>query len=91
MSETQGKITQVLGNVIDVSFPKGQLPDIFDAIRVPRGEGLKDLILEVELLLGENQVRCVGMDSTDGIARGVPAFATGLSRWLERNCFSLLD
>ena len=77
MSETQGKITQVLGNVIDVEFPQGQLPDIFDAIRVPRGEGLKDLILEVELLLGENQVRCVGMDSTDGIARGVPAFATG--------------
>ena len=77
MSETQGKITQVLGNVIDVEFPQGQLPDIFDAIRVPRGEGLKDLILEVELLLGESQVRCVGMDSTDGIARGVPAFATG--------------
>ncbi len=76
MSEVQGKITQVLGNVIDVEFPQGQLPDIFDALRVPR-EGRLDLILEVELLLGDSEVRCVGMDSTDGVPRGAPVFATG--------------
>ena len=56
MAEIQGKITQVLGNVIDVQFPEGQLPDIFDAIRVPRGDGQKDLILEVELLLGGSKL-----------------------------------
>lgn len=77
MSETQGSVTQVLGNVVDVEFPKGYLPDIFDAVRVPR-EDKEDLILEVELLLGDSEVRCVGMDSTDGLRRGMPAFATGL-------------
>ncbi|MAU09353.1 MAG: F0F1 ATP synthase subunit beta [Anaerolineaceae bacterium] len=76
MSEVQGSITQVLGNVIDVQFPEGQLPDIFDAIRVPRDDD-DDLILEVELLLGDSEVRCVAMDSTDGISRGIPAFSTG--------------
>ena len=77
MSEIQGSVTQVLGNVVDVEFPKGYLPDIFDAVRVPR-EDKEDLILEVELLLGDGEVRCVGMDSTDGLRRGMPAFATGL-------------
>lgn len=77
MAEIQGKITQVLGNVVDVEFPQGQLPDIFDAIRVPMGEGKEDLILEVELLLGDSAVRCVAMDSTDGLARGVAAYGTG--------------
>lgn len=77
MSEIQGSVTQVLGNVVDVEFPKGYLPDIFDAVRVPR-EDKEDLILEVELLLGDSEVRCVGMDSTDGLRRGTPAFATGL-------------
>lgn len=77
MSEIQGSVTQVLGNVVDVEFPKGYLPDIFDAVRVPR-EDKEDLILEVELLLGDSEVRCVGMDSTDGLRRGMPAFATGL-------------
>ena len=76
MAETQGHITQVLGNVIDVAFPKGQLPDIFDAIRVPR-ENADDLILEVELLLGDSEVRCVAMDATDGLQRGTAAFGTG--------------
>lgn len=76
MAEFQGRVTQVLGNVVDVEFPQGQLPDIFDAVRIPR-EGQEDLILEVELLLGDSSVRCVGMDATDGLARGVPAYATG--------------
>jgi F-type H+-transporting ATPase subunit beta len=76
MAEVQGTITQVLGAVVDVEFPHGQLPDIFDAIRVPR-EGQADLILEVQLHLGDNAVRTVAMDTTDGLARNVPAFSTG--------------
>jgi F-type H+-transporting ATPase subunit beta len=76
MSEVQGRVSQVLGAVVDVDFPTGQLPDIFEAIRVPR-DGQDDLILEVQNLLGDNAVRTVAMDTTDGLQRGVPAFATG--------------
>lgn len=76
MAETQGKISQILGAVVDVTFLPGQLPDIFDAIRVPI-EGEQDLILEVQLLLGDSAVRTVAMDTTDGLQRGVPAYATG--------------
>ena len=82
MAEAKGTLTQILGNVIDVQFPAGNLPDIFDAIRVPlpvdkNGDAQEDLILEVELMLGEGAVRCVAMDSTDGLSRGMDAFATG--------------
>lgn len=76
MSEIKGNITQVLGNVVDVSFPAGQLPDIYEALRVPR-DNAEDLILEVELLLGDSEVRCVAMDATDGLSRGMAAYATG--------------
>jgi len=76
MSEIQGEISQVLGAVVDVNFPDGHLPEIFEAIRVPR-EGDVDLILEVQLHLGDNNVRTVAMDTTDGLQRGVPAYATG--------------
>ncbi|MCS6835044.1 MAG: F0F1 ATP synthase subunit beta [Anaerolineae bacterium] len=76
MAEAQGKVTQIFGNVVDIEFPQGQLPDIFEAIRIPRDNG-EDLILEVELLLGDSQVRTVAMDSTDGLARGMAAYATG--------------
>ncbi|NLX11510.1 MAG: F0F1 ATP synthase subunit beta [Chloroflexi bacterium] len=75
--EARGAISQILGGVVDVGFPsEAHLPDIFDAIRVPR-EGQSDLILEVQQHLGDNQVRCVAMDTTDGLQRGLPAFATG--------------
>ena len=76
MAEIQGTVTQVLGNVVDVEFPAGALPDIFDAVRVPRDEQ-EDLILEVELHLGDSAVRTVAMDTTDGLARGTKAYATG--------------
>ncbi len=76
MAEVEGRITQVLGAVVDVEFADGVLPQLYDAIRVPR-EGQLDLILEVELHVGHNTVRCVGMDATDGLARGVKAFSTG--------------
>jgi F-type H+-transporting ATPase subunit beta len=76
MAEIQGQISQVLGAVVDVGFPEGNLPNIYDAIRVPR-EGQADLILEVQMHLGDSQVRTVAMDTTDGLQRGVPAYATG--------------
>ncbi len=76
MSEILGKITQVLGAVVDVEFPQDELPNIYDAIRVPRADN-DDLILEVQLHLGHNAVRTVAMDTTDGLQRGVDAFATG--------------
>ncbi len=71
-----GQVVQVLGGVVDVEFPEGQMPEIFEAIRVPR-EGEDDLILEVQKHLGNNWVRCVAMDSTDGLQRGRQAFPTG--------------
>ncbi|MBK8026340.1 MAG: F0F1 ATP synthase subunit beta [Chloroflexi bacterium] len=76
MAEIQGRISQILGAVVDVEFPAGELPDIYHAIRVPR-EGNDDLILEVQVLLGHSVVRTVAMDTTDGLQRGVPAYATG--------------
>ena len=76
MAEMQGTVTQVLGNVVDVEFPAGQLPDIFDAVEVPR-EDEDRLILEVELHLGDSAVRTVAMDSTDGLARGAAALRDG--------------
>jgi F-type H+-transporting ATPase subunit beta len=76
MAEIEGRVSQVLGAVVDVQFPGGALPDIFDALRVPRENDL-DLILEVQMHLGDNSVRTVAMDTTDGLKRGVPAYATG--------------
>lgn len=77
MSEVQGHIVQVLGSVVDVAFnAEDRLPDIYHAIRVPRPNE-DDLILEVQTHIGNHRVRCVSMDTTDGLARNVPAFATG--------------
>jgi F-type H+/Na+-transporting ATPase subunit beta len=73
---TTGRVVQILGGVVDVEFPSEQLPEIFEAIEVPREAGLP-LILEVEKHLGNNWVRTVAMDSTDGLQRGVDAYATG--------------
>lgn len=76
MAEVEGRISQILGAVVDVDFPKGELPNIFDAVRVER-EGAEDLILEVQMHLGNNSVRTVAMDTTDGLQRGVTAYAMG--------------
>src|SRR5260221_3379070 len=76
--ELEGSIVQIQGAVVDVEFPIGtNLPDIYDAIRVPRGTEEPDLIRGVQNRLGYNQVRTVAMDSTDGFSRGMPAFGTG--------------
>lgn len=80
MSELQGKIIQVIGPVIDIEFEAGKLPKIYNSIRIPRvsTEGVKDeLIAEVQQHLGEDRVRTVAMDSTDGLVRGMDAFDNG--------------
>lgn len=80
MSELKGKIIQIIGPVVDIEFEGGQLPMIYNAIKIPRTsvEGVKeDLIVEVQQHLGEDRVRAVAMDSTDGLVRGMEAFDTG--------------
>ncbi len=80
MSEIKGKIIQVIGPVVDVEFEEGHLPKIYNAVKIPRTttEGVKeDLITEVQQHLGEDRVRTVSMDSTDGLVRGMEAFDMG--------------
>lgn len=76
MTKSQGRVVQILGGVVDVAFPEGELPEIYEAIEVPR-EGQDPLVLEVQKHLGNNWVRTVAMDSTDGLQRGMTAYATG--------------
>ncbi len=71
-----GRVVQVLGAVVDCEFPDGAMPDIYDAVRVPR-EGDEDLILEVQMDLGNNRVRALAMGATDGLPRGLDAINTG--------------
>jgi len=75
-----GKVTQVIGPVIDVEFPHGGLPNIFTALRLSN-QSINDkednLVLEVAQHLGENTVRCIAMDSTEGLTRGVRVRNTG--------------
>jgi len=75
----KGKVTQVLGSVVDVEFEAGA-PEIFSALVVKGGKDERfknDLILEVEQHLGGNKVRCIAMNSTDGLVRGAEAENTG--------------
>jgi F-type H+-transporting ATPase subunit beta len=76
MAKAIGRVAQILGGVVDVEFPEGQTPEIYEAITVER-EGKEPLVLEVQKNMGNNWVRTVSMDSTDGLQRGVPAVATG--------------
>jgi F-type H+-transporting ATPase subunit beta len=76
----EGTIAQVIGPVVDIDFPGGKLPAILNAIRIPRKtlEGVEeDLIVETQQHLGEDRVRAVAMDSTDGLVRGMKAYDTG--------------
>jgi F-type H+-transporting ATPase subunit beta len=80
MPEQNGKIIQVIGPVVDIEFENGYLPKIYNAVKIPRvtTEGKKDnLIAEVQQHLGEDRVRAVAMDSTDGLVRGMEAFDLG--------------
>lgn len=76
MEKAKGRVVQILGGVVDVEFPADQLPGIFEAIEVPR-DGGGTLVLEVQKHLGNNWVRTVAMDATDGLQRGREAFSTG--------------
>jgi F-type H+-transporting ATPase subunit beta len=76
----EGKIVQIIGPVVDIDFSGGKLPEIMNAVRIPRKnvEGIdEDLIVEVQQQLGEDRVRTVAMDSTDGLMRGMAAHDTG--------------
>jgi len=64
----QGKVVQIMGAVVDVRFEDGQLPEVLNALNIEREDGL--LVLEVAQHLGENIVRTIAMDSTDGLTRG---------------------
>jgi F-type H+-transporting ATPase subunit beta len=72
----EGKVVQVLGGVVDVEFPPDNLPNIYDALEIAR-DGQDDLVLEVQQQLGGDRVRCVAMDTTDGLSRGVSVVNTG--------------
>ncbi len=78
MSKNTGKVIQVIGPVVDVSFEAegAQLPQIHDALKVAR-EGQADLVIEVQQHIGENSVRAIAMDSTDGLQRGMNVVPTG--------------
>ncbi len=72
----EGRIIQIIGTVIDVEFPPEQLPPIYNALRIDRGDGT-DLIVEVQQHVGNNWVRALAMDSTDGLTRGMAVVDTG--------------
>ncbi|MBP5299530.1 MAG: F0F1 ATP synthase subunit beta, partial [Lachnospiraceae bacterium] len=71
-----GKITQIIGAVLDIKFSEGHLPEINEAINVRHGDGSL-LVVEVAQHLGDDTVRCIAMGSTDGLVRGMDAEATG--------------
>ena len=80
MANPKGKIVQVIGPVVDIDFEDGYLPAIFNAIKIPRTnlEGKEEeLTVEVQQHLGENRVRTIAMDTTDGLVRGMVSNDTG--------------
>ncbi len=80
MANENGKVVQVTGPVVDVEFPPGSLPELYTALRLTN-PGIDDrefnLVVEVAMHLGENTVRCIAMDTTDGLVRGMPVKNTG--------------
>ena len=74
--QIQGKITQIIGAVLDIKFPEGKLPKIYDAIHIAAPYG-GVLTAEVAQHLGDDTVRCIAMGPTDGLVRGAEAIATG--------------
>ena len=82
MSQINGRISQIIGPVIDVYFdtkgenPEKVLPKIYEALKVKRPDG-RELVIEVQQHIGEDTVRCVAMDNTDGLQRGLEVISTG--------------
>ncbi|HHW95614.1 MAG: F0F1 ATP synthase subunit beta [Myxococcota bacterium] len=80
MKQAEGVITQVIGPVVDVRFPPGKLPEIMTALRVSNpsiSDKPFNLVLEIAQHIGESTARCIAMDSTDGLVRGMPVMDTG--------------
>jgi F-type H+-transporting ATPase subunit beta len=77
MAQNIGKITQIIGAVMDLRFESGNLPKINEAIRIPFEGREGELVVEVAQHLGDDTVRCIAMGSTDGLRRGMEAIATG--------------
>ena len=71
-----GKVTQIIGAVLDVKFKEGQLPELNDAVKITRSDN-SELTIEVAQHLGDDTVRCIAMGPTDGLVRGMDAVATG--------------
>ncbi len=77
MSQVTGKVSQIVGPVIDVAFASGtELPKIYDSLEINKADGTK-LVLEIQSHIGEDTVRTIAMDSSDGLSRGMEAVATG--------------
>ncbi len=76
MDKNIGKITQIIGAVLDIRFTEGNLPEIYDAIKIRRKDG-EILVVEVAQHLGDDTVRCIAMGPTDGLVRGMEAESTG--------------
>ena len=72
----KGYVTQIIGPVLDIQFPEGNLPPIYSAIQISLEDGTKTIV-EVQQLLGDNKIRAVSMRSTDGLKRGVEAVDLG--------------
>ena len=75
--EEKGKVVQVIGPVVDIAFPEGQLPAIYNMVTIDDEKSGLKLILEAAHHLGDETVRCVSMDPTEGIVRGMEAVDTG--------------
>lgn len=76
--KSRGKVVQVRGSVVDVEFKEGKLPEIYDALEIPRSDE-SPVRLEVQLHLGDHVVRTLAMDATDGLCRGIEVYSTGES------------
>jgi len=80
-AQTEGKVVQVIGPVVDVEFPEGHLPAIYNSVEIRDRSEAGDMLVVTEVAqhLGENRVRCVSMVATEGLVRGMKAFDTGES------------
>jgi len=72
-----GKVVQVIGPVVDIEFPEGQAPNIYNAVKIEDGEKKINITLEVEQLTGNYTARCIALGPTDGISRGMKAIDLG--------------
>ena len=82
-NEYQGRVVQVIGNVVDVEFPGGELPLINVALRIkrdqPDDQGRMEVVAEVQQHLGDDTVRCIAISTTDGLRRGNEVLNTRLA------------